>query len=174
MKTSIKATAFLLLSLGIASSTVNAQTVDDSQAWRIGISAQPGVATKDPYGFVIGGDVKLQKDFKGPLSWTLAAGYTHFDVKSDFENIAGVNSYGVIPVKTGLKAYVSPHFYVSGEVGAGFGTTSGAETSFVWSPSIGYSFNNGIDLGVKYEDYTKYSNTKQVALRIAYGFNLSK
>lgn len=175
MKKSIKLSAILLSVLGMGLfQNANAQTADDSQAWRLGVSVNPGVATKDPYGFVIGGDIRLQKDFVGPLSWTLGTGFTHFGLKDDFKDLPGVESYNVIPVKTGIKAYVSPHFYVGGEVGAGFATSGGAGTSFVWSPSIGYSFNNGLDLGVKYEDYTKYSNTKQVALRVAYGFNLSK
>lgn len=177
MKKTVKlltALSFVGLLFSNIETKAQSATPPDSQDWRLGVSVNPGVATKDPYGFVIGGDLRLQKDFVGPLSLTLTTGFTHFSVKDEFKNTPADMSYNVIPAKAGLKAYVSPHFYVGGEVGAGFATSNDMGTSFVWSPTIGYSFNNGLDLGVKYEDYTKFDNTKQVALRIAYGFNLSR
>ncbi|RXF68905.1 outer membrane beta-barrel protein [Arcticibacter tournemirensis] len=152
--------------------SVTETKAQDSQAWRLGVGLNGGVGTKDPYGFVLGGDVKLQKDLAGPVSLTLASGFNHFFVKDEFDNVA--DPYNVVPLKAGVKAFLNKNFYVSGELGAGFGTDEGGETSFVWSPSIGWAFTNGLDIGVKYEDYTKYDPTKQVALRIAYGFNLSK
>ncbi len=175
MKRTVKLlTGLSLMGLLFVNSETKAQTANDSEAWRLGVSVNPGIATKDPYGFVIGGDLRLQKDFVGPLSLTLTTGFTHFSVKDEFKNTLADVPYNVIPAKAGLKAYISPHFYVGGEVGAGFATSNDMGTSFVWSPNLGYSFNNGIDIGVKYEDYTKFDNTKQVALRVAYGFNLSK
>lgn len=168
MKTTIK-----IVTVAIALFFITAESkAQDSQAWRLGLSVNPGVATKDPYGFVLGGDVRLQKDFVGPVSATLTTGFTHFFVKDDFKNV--YDPYNVVPLKAGIKAFLSQNFYVAGEVGAGFGTDKGAGTSFVWSPSIGWAFSNGLDVGVKYEDYTKSDYTKQVALRVAYGFNLSK
>ncbi|WP_374164896.1 hypothetical protein [Arcticibacter sp. MXS-1] len=145
----------------------------DSKAWRLGVAVSPGVSTDDPFGFVLGGEAKLQKDFAGPLSGTLSAGYTNFFLKDKFD-LPGNKDYGVIPVKAGLKGFLTKNFYLSGEVGAGFGTNEGAKTSFVWSPSIGWAFRNGLDVGVKYEDYAKDGYPQQVALRLAYGFNLSK
>lgn len=169
MKKTIKLlTAVTAIALFFITTETKAQ---DSQAWRLGVGINGGVATDDPYGFVLGGDVKLQKDFAGPVSATLTTGYTHFFVKDDFD---GYPAYNVIPLKAGIKAFLSKNFYLGGELGAGFSTDEGVGTSFVWSPAIGWAFTNGLDIGVKYEDYTKYDNTKQVALRIAYGFNLSK
>lgn len=154
--------------------SVTETKAQDSQAWRLGVGLNGGVGTKDPYGFVLGGDVKLQKDLAGPVSLTLASGFNHFFVKDEFKDTPADLPYNVVPLKAGVKAFLSKNFYVSGELGAGFGTDDWSETSFVWSPSIGWAFTNGLDIGVKYEDYTKYDPTKQVALRIAYGFNLSK
>lgn len=172
MKKNIKLlTAISAIALFFFTTETKAQ---DSQAWRLGISVNPGVATKDPYGFVLGGDLRLQKDFAGPLSGTLTSGFTHFFVKDEFKDTPADNPYNVIPLKAGIKGFLTRNFYLAGEVGAGFGTDSGTGTSFVWSPSLGWAFSNGLDVGVKYEDYTKYDQTKQVALRIAYGFNLSK
>jgi len=170
MKTSFKLfTAAFALAALVFSTETKAQ---DSQAWRLGVGINPGVALDDPYGFVLGGDLKLQKDFVGPVSLTLSTGYTNFFVKDDFKPVA--DDLGIIPLKAGVKVFVTPNFYVGGEVGAGFGTNDGAETSFVWAPAIGWGFGNGLDLGLRYEDFTKYNNASQVALRIAYGFNLSK
>ncbi|WP_449440518.1 hypothetical protein [Pedobacter steynii] len=63
--------------------------------------------------------------------------------------------------------------YGLGELGAAFGVTNGSGTSFLYSPALGYSWSNGLDLGVKYEGLSKGGgNLGQVALRIAYGFKL--
>lgn len=169
MKKSFKlftAAAFALGAL-LFSTDSNAQ---DSQAWRLGVGVSAGAATDDPYGLVLGGDLKLQKDFVGPVSATLTTGYTNFFAKDD----SGRSDLGVVPVKAGIKVFLTPNFYAGGEVGAGFGTNDGAGSSFVWAPAIGWGFGNGLDLGIRYEDYTKFDNAKQVALRVAYGFNLSK
>ncbi|MGV3704028.1 MAG: hypothetical protein ACO1NU_01510 [Arcticibacter sp.] len=171
MKKSFKLFTAAAFALGALLFTTDTKA-QDSQAWRLGVGVNAGVATDDPYGLVLGGDLKLQKDFVGPVSATLTTGYTNFFAKDDFDQV--VDDYGVIPLKAGVKVFVTPNFYVGGEIGAGFGTNKGAETSFVWAPAIGWGFANGLDLGVRYEDYTKYSSTKQVALRVAYGFNLSK
>lgn len=172
MKKSFKlltAAAFALSTLFFTTDT----KAQDSQAWRLGVGLNAGASTDDNYGFVLGGDLKLQKDFVGPVSATLSAGYTNFFVKDDLERL-GADDYGVVPVKAGIKVFLTPNFYASGEVGAGFETTGAKETSFVWSPSIGWGFGNGLDIGIKYEDYAKDFRPQQVALRVAYGFNLSR
>lgn len=70
-----------------------------------------------------------------------------------------------------------------GEVGTAFGVSKDSKTTFLYSPSIGYAWGDGLDIGVKYEnagngDALRYlgghSHTGQLALRIAYGFNLGK
>lgn len=173
MKTTIK---LLTSACAIALMLITTQTkAQDSKAWRLGLSANPGVAIDDDaYGFVLGGDVRLQKDFTGPLSGMLTTGFTHFFLKDEYKDIPGAEGYNVIPVKAGLKGFLTRNFYLAGELGAGFSTNKGAETSFVWSPSLGWAFSNGLDVGVKYEDFTKTNYPQQIALRIAYGFNLSK
>ncbi|RFM27629.1 hypothetical protein [Deminuibacter soli] len=143
--------------------TANAQKSDP---WRLGIGVDGGLGLKTPTPFVLGGDVRLQKGIVHGLSGIFTTGYTHFFEK---DNQA---SAGFIPVKAGLKYFPVSNFYVSAEAGAGFGVDKGLGTSFVWSPAIGYTFAKHWDVSVKYEDYTKYTETKQLALRIAYGFSL--
>jgi hypothetical protein len=142
--------------------------------WRLGFGIDGGPATAKPFQYVLGGDLRLQKDFSDRISGTITAGFSHFFEKDHFD---GYNQYGspynVIPVKAGIKYFLSDNFYLGGEAGAGFGFEKWGN-SFLWSPSIGVAFKNGLDLSIKYEDYTKSSVTKDVALRLAYGLGTRK
>ncbi|WP_423149538.1 outer membrane beta-barrel protein [Rubrolithibacter danxiaensis] len=174
-----KTTKFIASAVAAAalliSSNLKAQTTEpagDSHATRFGIGLSLGNATKDPWGFAIGGDLRLQKDFSSNVSGLLSAGYTNISVKDKFDGL-GIDSYDLIPVKAGIKVFPVERFYISGELGAGFGLDEGAKTSFIYAPGIGLGFNNGLDLGLRYEGYSvNNSNIGQVALRIAYGFRL--
>lgn len=137
-----------------------------SNPWRLGIGLDGGIGLKDPNPFVLGGDLRLQKGLGNSVSAIITTGYTHFFDKDNY------GSYNVIPLKGGIKVFPARNVYFNVEAGAGFGTDKGAGTSFVWSPAVGYAFGSGWDVSVKYEDFTKYEYTKQVALRLAYGFKL--
>ena len=147
---------------------VNAQS-GDSKATRLGVGLNVGVPTSKGYSLAIGGDLRLQKDFSSNISGILSAGYTSFSLKDSY----GGGSFGMVPVKAGAKVFFAESAYFSGELGAGFGTESGAGTAFLWAPGIGYGFDNGLDLGLRYEGAEfKGASLGQVALRIAYGFKL--
>ncbi|MBC8053212.1 MAG: hypothetical protein H7Y13_09110 [Sphingobacteriaceae bacterium] len=155
--------------------TLNAQAqtepAGDSKDTRLGIGFSAGIPTNDAYNIALGGDLRLQKDFSSNVSGLLSAGYTNFSIKDDL----GGGSYGFIPVKVGVKIFPVQRFYFSGELGAAFGTDKGQETAFLYAPGIGMGFNKGIDLGLRYEGLSvNNTNLGQVALRIAYGFNLSR
>jgi hypothetical protein len=147
---------------------VNAQS-GDSKALRLGIGVNAGLPTNDAYSFVIGGDLRLQKDFSSNISGLLSAGYNSWSVKDEL----GGGSVGMIPVKAGAKIFFAESAYFSGELGAGFATKDNGSTAFLWAPGVGYGFDNGLDLGLRYEgaEY-KGGSLGQVALRVAYGFKL--
>lgn len=148
--------------------SVSAQS-GDSKATRLGIGLNVGVPTTKGYSLAIGGDLRLQKDFSSNISGLLSAGYTNFSLKDSY----GGGSFGMVPIKAGAKVFFAESAYVSGELGAGFGTKSGSSTAFLWAPGIGYGFDNGLDLGLRYEGAEfKGTSLGQVALRIAYGFKL--
>ncbi len=151
-----------------SSATTSRSSMSDANGPRLGIGIDGGIATNSEAGFILGGDLRYQQPVGKSVSLLLTAGYTNFFKKTStyFPNI------GVVPVKAGVKIFPAKNLYVDGEVGAGFFTNSGGGTSFVFSPAIGYAFDNGLDLSVKYEDFTKYDFSQQVALRIAYGFKL--
>jgi hypothetical protein len=152
----------------------NAQTKEpagDSRDTRLGFGLSVGIPTNDAYNIAVGGDLRLQKDFYSNISGILSLGYTNFSVKDDL----GGGSIGYVPLKAGIKFFPTERFYFSGEVGAAFGTDEGQGTAFVYAPGIGIGFNKGIDLGLRYEGFSQNGgNLGQVALRVAYGFNLSR
>lgn len=149
---------------------------------RLGIGLNVGIPTSDQYKLSLGADVRYQFDVDKQLSIPITAGYTNFSGKAIDGTIYKYGNYGFIPVKVGAKYFFDPSgsgFYGLAEVGAAFGVTpSGAGTGFLYSPAVGYSWSNGIDLGVKYEGNTANPTNfipkpkGQVALRLAYGFSL--
>ncbi len=163
------ATAAAALALFITTSfEVKAQ----SSSPKLGIGLNLGVPTNDAYSFAIGADLRYQFDIDRQLSVPLTVGYTNMSVKDDF----GGGSFGYVPLKAGLKYFFNETgagAYGLAEIGAGFGTSSGAGTSFVYSPAIGYAWSNGLDLGVKYEGLSQDGGSiGYVGLRLAYGFKL--
>ncbi|NMH29306.1 hypothetical protein [Flavobacterium silvaticum] len=174
----------LALVLGV-STLVSAQDTAGSDAnydkgFRLGFGVSPGYVFDDPYGFALGGDVRLQYDFSKRYSVTLTTGYDHF-FADDYNNIP-TRDLGMIPVKAGFKAFFwEDQFYVMGEAGAAIPVTKGYDdVSAVLSPSIGWA-NKSFDLSLRYEYYSDvptirnndYRNgTGQIALRFAYGFRL--
>jgi len=151
----------------------------NASAQKIGIGANLGIPTSDYYSFAAGVDLRVQFDVTKQLSVPIATGYTHFFAKDDA--LAGtLPDYGYIPVKTGLKYFFDPSgsgIYAMGEVGAAIGVSDHSKTTFLYAPTLGYSWSNGLDLGIKYENAGKGvdylgNESGQVALRIAYGFKL--
>lgn len=170
MKTNTKIIASAVAAVALFFTTnVNAQS-GDSKAWRLGVGLNVGIPTTKAYSVAVGGDLRLQKDFSTNISGILSAGYTNFTRKDSY----GGGSFGMVPVKAGAKVFFAEHAYFSGELGAGFGTEEGSGTAFLWAPGIGYGFNNGLDLGLRYEgaEFKNNGSIGQVALRIAYGFKL--
>ena len=184
--TKIFASAAAVVAMFIGLNSANAQTQPvndgDSKALRLGVGVSAGIPTNDDYNIALGADLRLQKDFFSNISGTLSAGYTNFSVKDESKTALGYESKGWVPVKVGIKIFPVSRFYISGEVGAAFGTDKGQGTALVYAPGIGLGTNTGIDIGLRYEGLAKDNinfprggtNLGQVALRLAYGFKLNK
>lgn len=159
----------------------NAQEVENTknydQGFKLGIGINGGYAFADPYKLALGADARLQYDLSKRYSITLTSGFTNLFVDGKD------NDLGFIPVKAGFKAFVwEDQFYVMGEAGAAFAVTNNYDkTSFLLSPSIGYATKH-IDLSLRYEHYSDFVKLNsngtlgtgfgQIALRVAYGFDL--
>jgi hypothetical protein len=168
MKKSTKILASAVAALAIFFS-VNANA-QDSRKFGIGLNAGAGVGTGQS--FAIGGDLRYQLDVAKQLSIPITAGYTNIQYKDEYGDI----SFGYIPVKAGLKYFFNDSgagAYGLAEAGAAFGVGDNSGTAFVFSPAIGYSWSNGLDLAAKYEGLSDNGATGgYVGLRLAYGFKL--
>jgi hypothetical protein len=184
--TKIIAAAFTAAALFIGSNAANAQSTPKS-ALRFGIGVEGLLPTgnlHDISNVGIGITPRLQYGVADNLALTLTSGYYNYFGKKLSEGTDNkFKSYGMIPVKVGIKAFVSQNIYVGAEVGAGFETSAFADydgnpltykknTKLIASPGIGYASQKW-DVGVRYENYSGQSNNfGAVGLRIAYGFGL--
>lgn len=105
-----------------------------------------------------------------------------------YEYLTG--NYNAVPLKAGIRTYTGKRLFFAGELGASLGisqpgivTTTDANVSveypekraynsFLYAVSAGYSFDSGLEAGVKFEDYTNFPRIKQFNLRIAYRLKL--
>lgn len=149
----------------------------NAQSPKFGIGLNVGVPTNAGYNFAIGGDLRYQFDIDKQLSVPITAGFT--SIQGDEITIAGATfkqRYNYIPAKAGLKYFFNDSgsgAYGLAEAGAAFGTDSGSGTNFIFSPAIGYSWSNGLDLAAKYEGIPMNGGTIGYAgIRLAYGFKL--
>jgi hypothetical protein len=171
MNMGIKLRGLLLAAMLTVGSTAFAQDGASSadgydQGFKLGFGVNAGVTTGDYFNWALGGDARLQYNFTQRTSLTLTTGFTNLFGDDEVKDL------GFIPVKAGFKAFVwEDRFYVLGEVGAGFAVTNDYDqTTFLWAPGIGYA-SKYIDVSVRYEGMNDF-NADQVALRLAYGFNL--
>jgi hypothetical protein len=183
--TKVVAAAFTAAAIFIGTN-VNAQSTPKN-AFRFGFGVEGLVPTgnlHDISNVGVGITPRLQYGVADNLALTLTSGYYNFFGKEIENTGIKTKSYGMIPVKAGIKAFVSQNIYLGAEVGAGFETsTFGAlkdqntdgfskNTKLIASPTIGYASQKW-DVGVRYENYSGQSNNfGAVGLRIAYGFGL--
>jgi len=161
-------------------SNVNAQTTTSNpgDVWRLGIGVEGAIPTgrlNDFSSFSLGGTARLQYDTRSNISFMLTSGYYNVFAKS--YTVANTtikpNDLGIVPVKAGMKVFASQNIYFSGELGAGFETNGAKNTKFIASPGIGYANADGLDIGVRYENFSgQNDNYGMAALRLAYGFKL--
>jgi len=153
------------------STHVNAQSSP-----KFGIGLNLGIPTSNAHTFALGGDLRYQFDIDKQLSVPLTAGYTRL-FGAEIGN-TGVNApdRAYIPVKAGLKYFFNDSgsgVYGLAEAGAAFSVGAYSGTHFVYSPALGYSWSNGLDLSAKYEGFNADKiNTGYFGLRLAYGFKL--
>jgi len=173
---------FLLAAIAglFACSSANAQVIKSP---KLGIGAEFGFPIGDSskgtdFGF--GGSLQYQHPVAENLLVTGSAGYLNFkDKDSNFGGmtIKGEN-YGFIPVKAGARYYFGENFFVNGELGAAFSTKSGAggSTAFVYSPGAGVEFEvsdkSSLELGARYEGWSKTGTLSFIGLRAAFNFGL--
>ncbi|ASU33261.1 hypothetical protein [Mucilaginibacter xinganensis] len=169
----------ILLSLiisGITAVSALAQTKSDGGKFSAGFES--GIlfgSISDISTVAIGGSVKYDYPIADKTFLTLTAGYTNLIYKSDYKEILkelGVDKSGegYVPVKLGIKYYLSGGFFGEAQGGVVFSTESGGGTAIAYSPGFGYTWDDRVELGARYEAWSNNGTVSQAALRIAYKF----
>jgi hypothetical protein len=167
----------LLFAAGIATCSF-AQSKSDSLSVTKGgvkfsIGAEAGIPVGDisiGYNFVLGGSAKLEVPTGSSTYLTVSAGYNAFFAKSILKEFGAPATSGFVPLKAGLKGYASGNFFIEGQAGIVWSTESGGGHAFAWSPGIGYTLHNGLEIGARYEGWTNDGTIGQISARIAYRF----
>ncbi|OKS86776.1 hypothetical protein [Mucilaginibacter polytrichastri] len=182
--TKLAAAAIACAGLLFSSSITKAQTTTPANNWRFGIGVEGFAPTgnlKNISNVGIGGTARLQYGVNQNVALMLTSGYYNAfgkKINSDVSD-AKYPSFGMVPVKAGIKGFIGSGFYLSGEVGAGFETKNAYEnadgskdTKLILAPGVGYSFKT-IDIGARYENFSGQNNSYGlVGLRVAYGFGI--
>jgi hypothetical protein len=123
----------------------------------------------------LGADIRLQWDLSPYVALTGSGGYTRLMMRDG----SPLEDYHFIPAVGGVKVFPISRMYITGLLGAGFGIQDGSKTSFIFGGGTGYEWNNGFELGVRYEGYQQDSSSStyqpingQFALRLGYNFKL--
>jgi Outer membrane protein beta-barrel domain len=175
--------------------TCFAQRNDPHGKFSIGIDV--GIPLSDYDSFLMsnlfkygtGGSLKF--DIPTPVSnffVTLSGGITTFQAsnqtKTRINEISGgrgASSADYAPLKIGVKYYFSDGFYGEAQFGAVIQTgpsvqfSTDNDVSLAYSPGIGYSFDNGIEIGARYEQWKtggSVGTLSQLGIRVAYAFKL--
>ncbi|MBB5397565.1 MULTISPECIES: hypothetical protein [unclassified Mucilaginibacter] len=159
-----------ILFVGSASATCLAQANQGSK-FNIGVEAGlPVGSTHDLYNSVIGGSIKYELSVASSTFLTLSAGYNSFHSTDDYQAVGAKSSVGFVPLKAGLKYYFNEGFFGEGQLGVAINTVKDGGSAFAYSPGIGYSFDGGLEAGVRYEGWSKGGTISQVGLRVGYRF----
>ena len=167
----------LALFIGVQS---NAQSIQKSKL-RFGIGLDglvPVGNLTNTTNFGLGITPRLQYGIANNVALTFTSGIYHFFPKDIYfqngsQSYKYQNDLDLIPVKAGIKAFVSSNLYIGAEAGIGFQVDNGGgDSKFMASGGIGYASKNW-DVGVRYENFSAngYKNGI-IGLRLAYGFGL--
>lgn len=170
-------TTVLILFLSLAFLTGFSQPPARSSAPQIGLGLDLGLPFTEGYGSLIGGLVRLEYPLSSDLSATASLGYSRLaydkDLRELLDALGESKSEGVVPLKAGLRKYLSSPIYLQGEVGLAIADG----TSFILSPRIGYAKatkKGSLGANVRYELWTNDGSIHFLALGLEYNLPLGR
>jgi hypothetical protein len=177
MKTLLKPIAAVVTIAALFITTnLKAQTTP-ANALRFSVGVDAGIPTGNltiGSNFVLGGTITGQYGISNNFAITLTSGADHFFSKINPATGTRFDSFGVIPIKAGIKEFFVPGIYFAAQAGVGIEETDAGtgNTKLLLSPSVGWA-NSNWDIGFRYDNYSGQSDPYGfVALRVAYGFGL--
>lgn len=146
------------------SSTINNDGLSKTSNVNLGVSINPGLSLgKGGSKFVLGGEISLYRNLTPYLEGIFSAGYTKFFYGQETQKGK------LIPVKAGIRYFLTPTLYVGAQAGIAISTTDGG-AYFIYSPTVGWKMNNQVDLGLKYDHYSNEPSV--LGLNLTYRFGL--
>ena len=124
----------------------------------------------------IGFGATIQGEFNiaPSANFTLTAGFLSYAGRSAGSGIKN-KAQSIIPLKAGLKYYLSEGFYGAAQLGAGFLGSYRTGAALAYTPMLGYEFNTNsgkaVDASFKYDGYSKNgTGLGSIGFRLAYRF----
>ena len=121
----------------------------------------------------IGATIQAENNVGTGTNVTLTTGYLSYAGRSAGAGVK-YKAAGIIPLKAGVKFFLTKGFYGAAQLGAGF-FNNGGGTAFAYTPMVGYEFDTksgkAVDASFKYDGYSKNgTGLGSVGLRLAYRF----
>jgi len=159
-----------------------------SDKLQLEVSVAPGLLANNLANFTLGAEVSLRNRVSRNLEVVVSTGLTHYF--GNYSHYVG-NYYldnpnalpqsttsalikqlerNIIPLEAGLRVYAGNRFYLQGQAGAAFGLHG--TTTFMYTPSLGMMFANGLDISAKYDNYKSSALPDVVSLKLGYNLKL--
>lgn len=166
---------FLIAGITAICSAAVAQKGDDNKV-RFSAGPEIGFATGDfnvTHSIGIGATIQGEVNIAQSTNVTLTTGYLSYAGRSVGSGIK-YKAAGIVPLKAGIKYFLSEGFYGAAQLGVGFFNNSGG-TALAYTPMLGYEFNTksgkAVDASFKYDGYSKNgTGLGSVGVRLAYRF----
>jgi hypothetical protein len=160
----------LLFFFFLLSSTIAFSQNAPKMAFSVGLDL--AIPTNSIYNIGFGGSGKAEVPIAGPVSLTVTAGYTSlYFKKSLIGSTQSQDPSGFVPLKAGIKYYISEGFYLEGEAGTAMETNYNKNKLFAFAIGPGFLLPinkySAIDLGFRYENWGS-GRIRQTGIRVAY------
>jgi hypothetical protein len=130
-------------------SLINQDLPANASKLNFGFSINPGLSVGNGgSNFVLGGELTVYKSLTPNLEATFSAGITEF-----FYNLKDIQNDILIPIKSGIRYYITKQVYVGAQAGVAISTTDGG-AYFIYSPTIGFKMSKQFDIGLKYDHFS--------------------
>lgn len=173
----------LLITLSAVSCcSLKAQSIQESK-FNAGLELSLPVGKfASQYNTGFGGSLKYEYRAGQDFFLSISAGYVTFPLNNSYKQAlqqAGNprSSMSFLPLKIGGKGYISKGFFLEGQLGNAFPINvdrlaSSSASDFTFSSGTGYTFDNGLELGFRYEGWFTSTLFSQYVFRFAYRFKL--
>jgi hypothetical protein len=159
---------------GFAQTTSVSPALKDGGKFSIGLEGGlPNYQTT--VNVIVGFSVKYEAAVGRHTCITISAGYNSFlNGRTAFDLGSIPSAYGYIPLKAGIKYYVTGGLFLEAQPGVTFATKrniDGDAIYGVYSGGLGYTFGSHIEAGIRYEGWISGETAiSQTSLRLAYRF----